>query len=511
MTATTSTPTAASPRSWRYPDTGGRDRRLDLLRGYALAAMAINHFGLQQSYLHAASGRSQFLISAAEAFLFISGFTLGFISIGRSVDDVTSRLRHRTWIVYLATIGISLGFGVVALTTHLELWGALEAGAYADVWQWIGQVLTLQTAFNGADILIAYVLYLAAAIAALRLMATGRTWIVVASVTGLYLLSRWSGPEAVQLGFASFRVLIPNAPLFFGGLVLGYHRHAVAELWRRVPLRRAIDAAVIVAAVGLGWLHASGWETWTVLGEWINGPELTEPLGRREERMPFASLAVVGLYLRAAWIVVDALWVPLRRALGWLLLPLGEASLFTFTMHLIAIPLVINLPGWPDEDIGRATATLWVGGYLALIWVAVLVRRRVLVWLRSGDPLREQVRRHVPIASVAVLLAVLLLVSTSPSGAAGEWAGGDGELAEELDEEDEEDEDDFPDEELANRIGTVVDRVVDGELPPEQALEELPVELGEEDGALVVELLRSDPFEAEELVRELVLEADDLP
>ncbi|MEM9714646.1 MAG: OpgC domain-containing protein, partial [Actinomycetota bacterium] len=289
MTASTTTSRPDRPtRSWRYQDDGGRDRRLDLLRGYALAAMAINHFGLQQSYLHEASGRSQFLISAAEAFLFISGFTLGFISIGRGVDDVTDRLRHRTWIVYLATIGISFGFGAVALTTHLQLWGGLEAEAYADVWQWLAQVLTLQTAFNGADILIAYVLYLAAAIAALRLMVTGRTWIVVAAVAGLYALSRWSGPEAVQLGFASFRVLIPNAPLFFGGLVLGYHRHTVAELWHRVPWRRAIDVAVLVAAAGLGWLHDSGWDSWTTLGEWINGPELDGPLGRREEQMPLA-------------------------------------------------------------------------------------------------------------------------------------------------------------------------------------------------------------------------------
>lgn len=493
--------------SWRYPHDGGRDRRLDLLRGYALAAMAINHFGLQQSYLHEASGRSEFLISAAEAFLFISGFTLGFISIGRGVDDVTARLRQRTWTVYVATVGISLGLGAVALTTHLELWGELEAGAYADIWQWIGQVLTLQTAFNGADILIAYVLYLAAAIAALRLMLTGRTWIVSAAVAGLYALSQWSGPEAVQLGFASFRVLIPNAPLFFGGLVLGYHRHTIAGLWQQVPWRRAIDVAVVIAAAGLGWLHASGWDSWTTLGESINGPELDGPLGRREEQMPLLALAVVGLYLRAAWIVVDACWLPLRRALGWLLLPLGEASLFTFTMHLLAIPFVINLPGWPGEEIGRIEATAWVSAYLAVIWIAVLARQRVLSWLRTGDPTREHIRRHGPLVAVAGLLLVAVLASAAPSGAAGDFAGGDEPLTDEGDDRGDEDGDgDDPRVELRDEIGAVVDRVAEGDLSPASAIDELPLRLDDGDRARVLELLAAEPDDAEELLVDLVLE-----
>lgn len=110
---------ASSAWPWSYGQQPGRDRRLDLLRGYALAAMAINHFGLHQSLLHSVSGRSGFLVSAAEGFLFISGFTLGFITIGRTAEEATSRLANRTWTVYLATIGISFGLGFVALTTQI--------------------------------------------------------------------------------------------------------------------------------------------------------------------------------------------------------------------------------------------------------------------------------------------------------------------------------------------------------------------------------------------------------
>lgn len=404
-----------------------------MLRGYALAAMAINHFGLHQSYLHTVSGRSSFLISAAEAFLFISGFTLGFISLGRSTEAVSSRVMARTFVVYLATVGITVGFTAVALTTHLELWGGFEAGEWSSVWEWLARALTLHAAFNGADILIAYVLYLAAAVVALRLMTNGRSSVVLFSMAGLYMLSQVAPPESTSLGFESFRALIPNAPLFFGGLLIGYHRNDIGRLWARLPARRAVDAVVLVGAVALAWLHGRGYGSFGWLGEWINGPDVDAPLGRREFEMPIVALVVVGLYLRAAWIVVDVLWAPLRRAVGWLLLPLGEASLFTFTMHLVAIPLVVNLPQWTGEDVGPLSATLWVGGYLAVIWVAVRIRSVVLDWLRAGGERHQWVRRRGPAVAVGALVVVALLASASPTGASGDWA--DAEV-EEWDEED---------------------------------------------------------------------------
>ena len=91
-TITATTPPARAANPWRYDADGGRDLRLDLMRGYALAAMSVNHLGLQQSWFHQASGRSSFLLSAAEAFLFISGFTLGWISLGRAPGAAMERL-----------------------------------------------------------------------------------------------------------------------------------------------------------------------------------------------------------------------------------------------------------------------------------------------------------------------------------------------------------------------------------------------------------------------------------
>ncbi len=434
MTATTlgpnprPTPPSASAgrtrrRSWRYADDGRRDLRLDLLRGYALAAMSVNHLGLSTSLFHRVSGQSSFLISAAEAFLFISGYTIGWISVGRPPGENESRLWGRTWVLYLATTGVTLGMILVALHTDLALWAGFEAGEVGGPFDAIGQAATLRLAVGGVDILVAYILFLLATIPAIRAIERGRSLQVGAVVAGAYALSQLAGPETMTLGFASFRAVVANAPLFLGGLLLGYHRSAIADAWRRVPRRRLLDAASVVVAVGLGVLHARGWQDWPALGDLVTAGNPEEPLWVRESELPFWPLLVVGLYLRVGWLLADRLWVPLRRLLGPVLLPLGQASLFTFVAHLVAIPAFLNIPGFPlDEDVSAVAATAWVGAYLAAILGAVHLRRLVLTWLRAGTPGREWLRAHGPAVAVAVL-AIGLVASTDPSGQAGSWGG----------------------------------------------------------------------------------------
>ncbi|MEM9564265.1 MAG: OpgC domain-containing protein [Actinomycetota bacterium] len=442
---TTTTPRPTSPgrpgrRQWRYADGGRRDLRLDLLRGYALAAMSVNHLGLSNSLFHRVSGQSSFLISAAEAFLFISGYTIGWISVGRPPGDNEARLWSRTWVLYLATTGVTLGMILVALHTDLALWAGFEAGDFAGPFDAIGQAATLRLAVGGVDILVAYILFLLATIPAIRAIERGRSVQVAVAVGGAYALSQLASPEAMVLGFASFRAVIANAPLFLGGLLLGYHRSAIAEAWRRIPGRRLADGVAVVLAVVLGVLHARGWQDWPAIGDLLTAGNPEEPLWVRESELPVWPLLVVGLYLRVGWLIADRLWEPLRRTVGPVLLPLGQASLFTFVAHLVAIPVFLNLPGFPlDEDVSAPAATAWVGAYLAAILAAVHVRRAVLGWLRAGSPGREWLRSRGPAVAVAAL-AVAVIVSTDPSGQAGAWGGSELDDGEEFEDREFDDE-----------------------------------------------------------------------
>src|SRR5262245_42921187 len=67
--------------SWRYY-AAGRDLRLDLLRGFAVFAMVVDHIGGDSSWLYHLTGADRFFTTAAEGFVFISGLVFGIVYSG---------------------------------------------------------------------------------------------------------------------------------------------------------------------------------------------------------------------------------------------------------------------------------------------------------------------------------------------------------------------------------------------------------------------------------------------
>src|SRR5207245_8225024 len=60
------------------PPQTGRDQRIDLLRGFCVVAMIVDHIA-GPSFLYAVTGGNRFYTSAAEAFIFISGLVMGLV------------------------------------------------------------------------------------------------------------------------------------------------------------------------------------------------------------------------------------------------------------------------------------------------------------------------------------------------------------------------------------------------------------------------------------------------
>src|SRR5258708_31816194 len=102
-----------------------RDLRVDLLRGFCIFAMVVDHFG-GDSWLYAVTGGNRFYVSAAEGFIFISGFIVG--QAYRAKRDrsglpaaMTEALR-RARTLYIATVALTLIFSCLYLYTDIALW-----------------------------------------------------------------------------------------------------------------------------------------------------------------------------------------------------------------------------------------------------------------------------------------------------------------------------------------------------------------------------------------------------
>lgn len=383
---------------------GKRDLRLDFLRGYALLAMTLTHLGMASPLIFLTGG-SRFLINAAEVFFFISGFTIGFIAVGRSLEgQVKSRL-HRAWTIYLYILFFSLGL------TALFDPGLWAEDTHGDGARLLASVLTMKESLWAMDILIAYVIYVALSPLVLWGLHENRSGRIAAVLVGIYLLVQLA-PVITRLEFASFRHLAANSPLFFGAIVLGYRYRDIAAWWQGYRWRRAVDIAVIAAGLALFLAFLLDYGGSAAIHDFLGDFVI------REFLMPPQNLVVVCLYLRILWMMVTHLWPWLSRLCSWLFIPLGQDSLFVYCMQVTLIELFYATGPSLDRDspvhLRLAVEIIVVGALLA----SVLLRRRVLAVLRDREHL-ARVHRHLLnllVWSLLILHVSLILFTAEPGG-----------------------------------------------------------------------------------------------
>ena len=385
--------------SLRYDLEGKRDLRIDLLRGFCLFAMIVNHGGLD-SLFHFVSGRSGFLITAADGFFFLSGLTVGITSVGRPLDVVVPRILRRSWDIYLATLVLSFGFAALVLLTDIELWeeGRIFLRWPGDLTELTARILTMRRVIHGSDVLISFVWYMAVAPLAVWGLSKGRTWRVLGVLAFVYALSQID-PEATDLPFWSLRHLASNSPVFFVGVVVGFHREAIEAAWNRFRLSALVDWLVAAIAVVVIVMFSMESELLEIA--------VFEPFGREWEFSP-VHLVISFVYFRAFFLLATWLWKPVRAALGWLLLPIGQASLMAFMLHLLLIPTFWNVPG-VFEDSSLLMATFWNSILLLLILGAAHLRSLLLRGADRRPPLAAYLLTH-PNQVLALLFFVVYLV-----------------------------------------------------------------------------------------------------
>jgi hypothetical protein len=359
-----------------------RDLRVDLLRGFCIFAMVVDHFG-GDSWLYAITGGNRFYVSAAEGFIFISGFIMGQAyrtkrdrsGLPAAMGDALRRART----LYLATVAMTLIFSALFLYTDIALWTGRDFGLGIDSWQEISvAALTLHYTYHGTDILAMYTLLLMMAPLILLLLTIGEWYMVLIPSWLLWLAYQVYPEEAAIPWYIRHAENFPLAAwqvLFVTGHVLGFYRDALTAWLQRFRRIRVFGVAVGLAAtvglISLAWGAENGF--FDLNPSLLDDEFFKVPL-RPARIAAFISVAIVA-YTSATY-----LWVPIKRLAGWLMLPLGQAALYSYIVHFFLIVLVYNLTplladlpsGFPGEML---TPMLQISIVL-LLWL--LVRKRVL-------------------------------------------------------------------------------------------------------------------------------------
>ncbi|MDP9408513.1 MAG: OpgC domain-containing protein [Actinomycetota bacterium] len=395
---------------WRYDVPGRRDLRVDMLRGLAVVFVVLNHLQLESLW----ELLSQELIgpvSGAELFVALSGAVLGLVYRPRfetsPLTTAASPLLKRAWklyytslavvvVVYLMSVGPRVEGEVVTTFTDQGTGaaGAAAAGTVYDLYPnihgfaaypvpgfVIESLLLLQEGPWQFNVMGLYVVLLLAAPLLLALLRR-RLWPVVLGVSWvLYGVNEVARVQLLPSQFEDSFPLLSWQVLFVTGLVAGWHRQRLLDA-AGTAAGRAVVTLAVVAYCG------------TLFFSW-NNPFLSNAYDARLALIPDATfnavyrgwfertfvepgrLVSVVLVLVALFALLTAFWKPLAAAAGWFLIPLGQATLYVFIMHVFLALALANIPALDETDVVQGTVAHTV--VLALLWV--MVKRRFLFWL----------------------------------------------------------------------------------------------------------------------------------
>jgi hypothetical protein len=327
-----------------------RDLRLDLLRGWCILVMFLDHMGIFgiNSWLYVITFNGNFYLSAAEGFVFISGLVMGIVyykliakeGLGKAVPKILNRV----WKLYLLAVSLTVIFTLLAMYTPMSLWANREWLTYENPVEMIVGALTLHWGFHGSSILIMYVIFLALAPLIFYAFTKGKALTVLALSTAIWVGNMFF-PNQFSQPFASNFPLASWQFLFVTALAIGWYREKIVNFargkWQNIYVVSVTALAVFMLCVYFA--HQSG--TLVQFVPFLEN-ETVWAMFNDKGVLPLPRMFMIFVYFQAFYLLVTWFWKPIQKFLGWYLVPVGEVSLYSYTMHLLVIVVVYNIPGF---------------------------------------------------------------------------------------------------------------------------------------------------------------------
>ena len=352
------TPSMVPPR----PQPAPRDRALDVLRGFFLCVILVDHVRWFPSLFEPLTGRGELWASAAEGFVLISGFLVGRLR-GAEVQrgdfrGASLRLIRRAVTLAVWCAGVTIALTLVSRVTGYLPWGRIALDVQ-PLPRTVIRALALRYTYGNHDILSLYAMLLAAAPLPLYLMRRGLWHVVLAVSAALWALIYVLPGDSTWASRGVFSELSWQF-LFYGAMVLGYHADRLPALTPRA-LSRLLSVLVplFLLSYAASWIYID------------HRTAIEAHLFNRVEVGP-GRLVVAAVWLLALYALATRHEALLARSVGRIFEPLGRASLYVFIVQsFLTFPFHIA-----GERVGLLPATLADVVVIAAVWL--LVRYRVL-------------------------------------------------------------------------------------------------------------------------------------
>lgn len=352
-------PSSAIERPYLH---NGRDLRLDFLRGLVMLVVVCVHleyFSVISMFLWETFG----LFSSAEGFVCLSGVVVGLVYkrvlLKNGLKAATLKLWRRAGQLYLVNVAMIASILLLEHVPHLNTfnithWTHISGSPSYYLFPKAGsawttvlkKALLLEIGPHQFQIIGLYTQLMAIAPFVLYALSKQKSaWVLLLS-WGIYLANIWLG---IRLSHAKFEYGFPSLSwqlLFFNGMVIGFHHQTVFDYLTHPTHKWLIyTAGGLLAGFMLLALNNPApyfwpWDTvfyhdqegyYRIYNTWFSKERLG--LGRivNNAALYICLLAFVSKY-----------WRQCNKLLGWLLIPIGQASLYVFIWHVYLVLLFSN-------------------------------------------------------------------------------------------------------------------------------------------------------------------------
>lgn len=348
----------------------GRIHELDLLRGYFIFVIIVDHIQRWPSALTYVTGEGRLWVSAAEGFFIISGLLIGYLrgrkALDRPFKDVATLLVKRAALLYVWSVIITfIAIALVALLANDSRLALLPQMPASTGIELVWSVLSQQYVFSWIYFLRLYWIMLLVAPLAILLLRRRKWWVVPLISIGIYVGNIYLGipEEALQ-----WQVL------FFVPAAIGFHLETIVTFLRRHLFTKTVLLAVLTISTlitmalsyfwVLGWKHVEGEGVRMSRDMYIQTREWLDPIFQRTPMAP-ARIALAFLWFGGLLSIFHLALPYIRKLFGWLLLPFGQFSLTAYCIHAIAL---LFIQFWiPTSESKLFNLLIGIGGVL-MVW-----------------------------------------------------------------------------------------------------------------------------------------------
>ena len=350
----------------------------DLLRGYFMLSIIINHLQWYPNGLDWVAFRGTLLVSAAEGFFLISGIVLGIVRGAKlraqPFRQAAMLLLKRGALLYVVSVVLALLFTFIGWWFFMDNPGLKPGIRPTDqpLNEVIMGILSFRYIYGWADFLRLYSIFILVSPLALWLLRKNLWYVLAAISIGVWSLFPWAQEHTENSN--ELLMILSWQLIFFGGMTIGYYWNTLTKWWQSLTnrVRRFILTPVLAIALitliidaGISALQALNIAPVPVI-DWYNS---LHPLFIKEE-LPILRLVLFGLWFILGFYVFSKYERIIKKLFGWILLPFGHNSLYVYILHAVILFFahILILPGEGQNIFINIIGT---GIVLGIIYLAV--------------------------------------------------------------------------------------------------------------------------------------------